>query len=47
MNQAFNLDFNVLRRQIDGMQYTLTRSEDYSEAMAAFADRRDPQFKGR
>ena len=47
MNQSFHLDFDVLRRQIDGMQYTLTRSEDYTEAMAAFADRRDPQFKGR
>lgn len=47
MNQSFNLDFDVLRRQIDGMQYTLTRTEDYEEAMTAFAERREPQFKGR
>jgi 2-(1,2-epoxy-1,2-dihydrophenyl)acetyl-CoA isomerase len=47
MNQSFNLDFDVLRRQIDGMQYTLTRTEDYQEAMAAFAERRDPNYKGR
>ena len=47
MNQSFNLDFDVLRRQIDGMQYTLTRTEDYQEAMAAFAERREPNYKGR
>ena len=47
MNQSFNLDFDVLRRQIDGMQYTLTRTEDYQEAMAAFTERREPYYKGR
>lgn len=47
MNQSFGLDFDVLRRQIDGMQYTLTRTEDYKEAMAAFGERREPEFKGR
>lgn len=47
MNQSFGLDFDVLRRQIDGMQYILTRTEDYTEAMAAFAERRAPDYKGR
>lgn len=47
MNQAFGLDFDILRRQIDGMQFALTRTDDYREAMAAFSERRDPQFKGR
>lgn len=47
MNQTFNLNFDVLRRQVDGMQYVLTRSQDYAEAMAAFRERRDPRFQGR
>lgn len=46
MNQSFNLNFDVLRRQIDGMQYTLTRTDDYKEAMAAFRERREPNYKG-
>ncbi|MFQ5814472.1 MAG: enoyl-CoA hydratase/isomerase family protein, partial [Anaerolineae bacterium] len=40
MNQAFGLNFDVLRRQIDSAQFVLTRSEDHREALAAFLEKR-------
>lgn len=47
MNQALGLDFEILRRQVDGTQFILTRSSDYEEAMTAFKEKRSPRFEGR
>jgi 2-(1,2-epoxy-1,2-dihydrophenyl)acetyl-CoA isomerase len=47
MNRAFGLNFEWIRRDIDNAQFTLTRSEDYQEAMQAFAEKREPAYKGR
>jgi 2-(1,2-epoxy-1,2-dihydrophenyl)acetyl-CoA isomerase len=47
MNQAYGLDLELLRKQIDYMQFMLGKTEDHSEAIQAFAEKRQPKFKGR
>ena len=47
MNQAYGLNFDLLRRQVDYMQFMLGRTEDHAEAMRAIAERRPPRFVGK
>jgi 2-(1,2-epoxy-1,2-dihydrophenyl)acetyl-CoA isomerase len=47
MNQAYGLDFDLLRRQVDYMQFMLGRTEDHGEAMRAIAEKRQPRFVGK
>lgn len=47
MNRAYGLDFRKLRRDVDNAQFTLTRTEDYREAIRAFMEKRQPNYTGR
>lgn len=47
MNQAYGLDLEMLRKQIDYMQFMLGKTEDHVEALQAFAEKRKGNFKGK
>jgi enoyl-CoA hydratase/carnithine racemase len=46
MNQAYGLNFDLLRRQVDYMQFMLGRTKDHAEAMRAIEEKRPPRFSG-
>lgn len=46
MNRAYGLHFEELRRDIDNAQFALTKTQDYQEAINAFLEKRQPNYKG-